>query len=77
MKESDNGNKAYMATGKCGKMVGAIIDVPDLNKEVAKFAASFIKDGFSVNHVTDEDIHQAQFCKMHGKCKTCPELLDA
>ena len=68
---------AYKATGKCGKLVGAVADMLEYPKETAKHVSEFIKDGFTIIRVESEHVRQAEWCDNHAKCKNCkanPEL---
>ena len=63
----------YIATGVCGKLVGATAIIPKFKKETAKDVAGWLRVGFEITRVTVEHVRQAGWCHNRGKCKNCKE----
>ena len=49
---------SYVGRKTCGCIVAAIIDDPDHRKEVAKEIAAWIKDGLTVERVTNDYVRE-------------------
>lgn len=63
--------KVYMATGLCGKMVGAVADMENHREDTAEQVAGFIKSGFPITRGTAEEVKDAEWCDNRGNCTDC------
>ena len=58
---------AYVAKCSCGGMVMATTN--DHPKDASKEVAKCIKEGFSIETMSIEEVRKQPWCKNHGKCE--------
>ena len=62
---------SYVGVAPCGCILGAAVDNPEHGKDVRKFVQDFMRDGFTIERRTNEEVRQ-QFCTGRHKKGVCP-----
>lgn len=55
--------KFYTGRKECGCLVAACVDRPEWKKDTAKSVAEFISNGYTVEHIEQDNGPQLQTCK--------------
>lgn len=49
---------SYVARKRCGCIVSAIVDVPEMKKEIADALSEWVRAGYTVDRVTVDEVRQ-------------------